>query len=277
MCLEPDSLSFGTKPENVDDPFDTKPEFETVEHDEKSCIEHGVEQHCVEQQVEHCVERAVFVNVADQLQKTITAFAGVRVDGREAIVDTAAEEAVIGSGAFSRLRTSLERFGLRPASASGATVSCSGIGGSAKIAGVWDIPIGVARTNGLIRATEVEDNGSFETPSSGVRPMRERARTPTSPGGPGAVRNPLQRRRSSGVDLMGQQHDTDPVEPRRVTFEELNESTSAAAPPKGMKTINSQAKPRKSAKAAMLSVMVIASAFSGTQSFLSSLGTVAVS
>ncbi|CAK9075796.1 Uncharacterized protein SCF082_LOCUS36656 [Durusdinium trenchii] len=89
---------------------------------------------------------------------------GVRTDGHEAVVDTAAEEAVIGSSAMQRLTQALARHGLQPRPASGATVTCSGIGGSAKILGIWDIPIGVCRSNGLIRATEIEDSGSFETP-----------------------------------------------------------------------------------------------------------------
>ncbi|CAK8993884.1 unnamed protein product [Durusdinium trenchii] len=87
-----------------------------------------------------------------------------KTDGHEAVVDTAAEEAVIGSSAMQRLTQALARHGLQPRPASGATVTCSGIGGSAKILGIWDIPIGVCRSNGLIRATEIEDSGSFETP-----------------------------------------------------------------------------------------------------------------
>ena len=157
---------------NSDVDYDTKPESVMIcsEQCEEPCF---CEQDAALPISERCGEmlnnkgvlsNSVFVNIAEQLQKTISAFAGVRVDGHEAIVDTAAEEAVIGSGAFARLRSSLENLGLQPVSAAGATVSCPGIGGSAKIAGVWDIPIGVARTNGLIRVTEVEDHGTFETP-----------------------------------------------------------------------------------------------------------------
>ena len=111
-----------------------------------------------------CHASQVFVNIASDLQRTISVLAGVRTDGHEAVVDTAAEEAVIGSSAMQRLTQALARHGLQPRPASGATVTCSGIGGSAKILGIWDIPIGVCRSNGLIRATEIEDSGSFETP-----------------------------------------------------------------------------------------------------------------
>ena len=105
-----------------------------------------------------------FVNIATELERSISVLAGVHTDGHEAIVDTAAEEAVVGSTAMQKLRMALAKHGLQPVAATGASVSCSGIGGAAKIAGVWDIPLGVARTNGLIRTTEVEDQGSFCTP-----------------------------------------------------------------------------------------------------------------
>ena len=65
---------------------------------------------------------------------------------------------------MAKLRQSLESFGLQPAPASGATVTCAGIGVSAKILGIYDVPVGVAHTNGLIRVTEISDEGSFCTP-----------------------------------------------------------------------------------------------------------------
>ena len=60
-------------------------------------------------------------------------YAGVQTCGHEAVVDTAAEEAVIGSTAMMQL---IARFGLQPAQAPGSTGTCAGIGGSAKIVGV---------------------------------------------------------------------------------------------------------------------------------------------
>lgn len=107
---------------------------------------------------------SVFVNLSAEHEKKLAVFAGVATDGHEAIVDTAAEEGVIGSNAMKRLRESLSRFGLQPREATGATVTCAGIGGSARIAGMYDIPIGVAGTNGLLRVTEIADEGSFQTP-----------------------------------------------------------------------------------------------------------------
>ena len=109
-------------------------------------------------------QNKIYVNMSTKSEKKLSIFAGVRTDSHEAVVDTAAEEAVIGSKAMQRLREALSAYGLKPIEAPGATVSCAGIGGSAKIAGIFDIPIGVAGTNGLIRTTEIQDEGSFETP-----------------------------------------------------------------------------------------------------------------
>ena len=59
----------------------------------------------------------------------------------------------------------LKQRGLKPLKVIGVSgSSCSGIGGSATAAGIWDIPIGIAKTNGLIRVTELADHEGFETP-----------------------------------------------------------------------------------------------------------------
>ena len=109
-------------------------------------------------------QNKVYVNISEAKEKKFSVYAGVQTSGNEAVVDTAAEEAVIGSAAMAKLRQCLESYGLKPAPAHGATVTCAGIGGSAKILGIYDVPVGVARTNGLIRVTEISDEGSFCTP-----------------------------------------------------------------------------------------------------------------
>ena len=105
-----------------------------------------------------------YVNVSPSVQRQVEVFAGVRTEGHEAVVDTAAEEAVIGSKAMRRLTDALASLGLVPREAQGTTVSCAGIGGKAKIHGIYDIPIGVAKCNSLLRTTVIEDEEGFETP-----------------------------------------------------------------------------------------------------------------
>ena len=107
----------------------------------------------------------IYMALEDNNKPSISVFAGIRTDPHEAIVDTAAEEAVIGSTALQQLTEVLKQRGLKPLKVIGVSgSSCSGIGGSATAAGIWDIPIGIAKTNGLIRVTELADHEGFETP-----------------------------------------------------------------------------------------------------------------
>lgn len=112
----------------------------------------------------HTQQRTYAVKVKPSIQKQLDIYAGVKTECFEGVVDTAGKEAVIGSTAMERLRSALSQFGLRPVEASGTTATCACIGGSAAIKAVYDIPIGVAKTNGLWRVTEIEDVGSFQTP-----------------------------------------------------------------------------------------------------------------
>ena len=77
----------------------------------------------------HEQQRIYAVSVKPSVQKQLEVFAGVRTESFEGVVDTAAEEAVIGSTAMDRLRAALGQFGLRPVEASGTTATCAGIGG----------------------------------------------------------------------------------------------------------------------------------------------------
>ena len=105
------------------------------------------------------------INRTFMVGQSVTAiYAGVRTAAGQGLVDTAAEDAVIGSSAFSRLKQLLEHQGLRPVAVKGPVGACAGIGGSAQVTNVWDLPIGIAGTNGLLRVTEVADSDGFETP-----------------------------------------------------------------------------------------------------------------
>ncbi|CAJ1458908.1 unnamed protein product [Effrenium voratum] len=83
----------------------------------------------------------------------------------EALVDTAAEDAVIGSNAMNRLRGSLRAMGLRAIPATGVELpGAGGIGGAAVVQSMMDVPIGVAGHNCILRFTVLKDTGEFETP-----------------------------------------------------------------------------------------------------------------
>ena len=90
---------------------------------------------------------------------------GVKTHSYEAIVDTAAEECIIGSTAYTSLVDELAACGLRPVPVRGASaVPCAGIGGQATLQGVVDIPTCIGGLLGLVRFTIIEDSPNFVTP-----------------------------------------------------------------------------------------------------------------
>ncbi|CAJ1446793.1 unnamed protein product, partial [Effrenium voratum] len=89
-------------------------------------------------------------------RRRISIFAGVRCQDFQALVDTAAEDAVCGSEAFARMEASLQNWNLRPRVVKSARhLPCAGIGGEAEICKVVDVPTNVAGVNGIIRFTLV--------------------------------------------------------------------------------------------------------------------------
>ena len=91
-------------------------------------------------------------------------YAGVQVNGFEAVVDTAAEQCIIGSSAFDALKDELASVGLRPVPVRQAATPCAGIGGRAKLMGVHDVPTCVAGLLGILRFTVIADTVNFVTP-----------------------------------------------------------------------------------------------------------------
>ena len=99
------------------------------------------------------------------LVRRISIFAGVRCQDFQALVDTAAEDAVCGSEAFARMEASLQNWNLRPRVVKSARhLPCAGIGGEAEICKVVDVPTNVAGVNGIIRFTIIQDSEAFQTP-----------------------------------------------------------------------------------------------------------------
>ena len=100
-----------------------------------------------------------------RLDKVISVFAGVQVSGAEALVDTAAEDAVVGERAMALLEVELRRHGLQVVSVPAQdAIPCAGIGGQAKIKRIVDAPVGVAGIHGFLRFTVLADTDKFQTP-----------------------------------------------------------------------------------------------------------------
>ena len=95
----------------------------------------------------------------------ISIFAGIKVKGFEAIVDTAAEDAVIGETALQLLEKELAKHGLQTARADlpAHQVPCAGIGGQASLKELVDVPIAVAGVQGILRFNVLKDM-SMATP-----------------------------------------------------------------------------------------------------------------
>ena len=93
-------------------------------------------------------------------------FATVTVRASEALVDTAAEDAVVGDRAFQALTAELARFNLQPiwVTTSASPQPCAGIGGAAQTVGQADVPTCVAGILGVLRFTVLADTDRFQTP-----------------------------------------------------------------------------------------------------------------
>ncbi|CAK9020221.1 Copia protein [Durusdinium trenchii] len=91
---------------------------------------------------------------------TPSEFTGLTTGSHVGIVDTEAQGGLIGRPALQRLQDSLKEHQLQ-VRWSNKQAQARGIGGEAKVAGVVEIPVGVAGVNSLIEARVVEDEVPF--------------------------------------------------------------------------------------------------------------------
>ena len=92
-------------------------------------------------------------------------FAGIQCHGFECLVDTGAEDAVIGSNAAAALEQELQKYGLRVLTRKPPNIpACAGIGGSATLERMIDVPTCIAGLLGVIRFTVIKDTAGFLTP-----------------------------------------------------------------------------------------------------------------
>eukprot|EP00435_Cladocopium_sp_Y103_P012453 s1110_g3.t1 len=93
-------------------------------------------------------------------------YAGVRVRAFEG-VDTAAEQAVVGSQSFNGMREELKSACFRPVPVRRPSSQCAGIGGAARLCGAFDVPTSIAGVLGILIFTVIEDGAGpngFVTP-----------------------------------------------------------------------------------------------------------------
>ena len=98
--------------------------------------------------------------------RRLTIFAGVQCYADEALVDTAAEEAVIGATALQELEKSLRQRNLKciPVQGNSPLPSAGGVGGEAKVVKQLEVPVGVAQVNAVLRFTVLQDDDQSQTP-----------------------------------------------------------------------------------------------------------------
>ena len=84
-------------------------------------------------------------------------FCGLSTMASHGIVDTAAQNGLVGHGALVKLESALRSHGLR-ISWSEKTGCARGVGGSAKVVGVAEIPLGLGGINGILETTVVQDD-----------------------------------------------------------------------------------------------------------------------
>ena len=87
------------------------------------------------------------------------------------VVDTAAQDGLIGSLALERLKTQLAQFGLQ-VKWTGKQARAHGVGGQAKVLGIVAIPLGIAGNSGILEATVVEGEVPLLLPIKMLRKLR---------------------------------------------------------------------------------------------------------
>ena len=98
-------------------------------------------------------------------------FVGLTTTPTMAVVDTAAQDGLIGTSALERLKEQLEWHGLQIAW-TGRQAKAHGIGGQAKVIGIAAIPLGIAGTSGVLEATVVEGEIPLLLPIKMLRHLR---------------------------------------------------------------------------------------------------------
>ncbi|OLP86862.1 DNA topoisomerase 3-alpha [Symbiodinium microadriaticum] len=99
-------------------------------------------------------------------------FVGVTTVSGEGIVDTAAQDGLIGKAALLQLTETLRGFGLQIRWNHAKKAQASGVGGKAKVLGIAELPIGLAGINGLLEVTVVQDNVPLLLPIKLLRQLR---------------------------------------------------------------------------------------------------------
>eukprot|EP00434_Breviolum_minutum_P017338 symbB.v1.2.015305.t1/scaffold1138.1/size205980/4 len=101
----------------------------------------------------------------------VHSFVGLTTNPTYAVVDTAAQDGLIGNAALERLKACLADYGLRVAWTS-KQAKAHGVGGQAKVLGIVALPLGIAGTTGILEVTVVEGEVPLLLPIKLLRQLK---------------------------------------------------------------------------------------------------------
>ena len=138
---------------------------ELLKEQSQQCHEHVVLE-------ENIVERGVLRgSVCPPVSRGAVFFVGLTTRPNLAVVDTAAQDGLIGSQALERLKENLADCGLKVAWTD-KKARAHGVGGQATVLGIAAIPLGIAESSGVLEATVVEGDVPLLLPIKMLRKLR---------------------------------------------------------------------------------------------------------
>ena len=118
-------------------------------------------------------------SVQHQMQLSAVWFVGLTTCPTLAVVDTAAQDGLIGSVALERLKERLAKFGLQVVQTQ-KQARAHGVGGAAKVLGIVAVPLGIAQTSGVLEVTVVEGEIPLLLPIKMLQQLHARSSLQTS-------------------------------------------------------------------------------------------------
>ena len=112
------------------------------------------------------------VQLTQDPQVNPPSFIGVVTGASEGIVDTAAQDGLLGKEALLRFAESLRSYGLKIRWNTTRKAQACGVGGKATVIGTAEVPVGIAGINGLIELTVVTDNVPMLLPIKLLKNLR---------------------------------------------------------------------------------------------------------
>eukprot|EP00435_Cladocopium_sp_Y103_P070319 s238_g35.t1 len=113
-----------------------------------------------------------YVSSPDSCSLHVSLFVGLTTSPTMAVVDTAAQDGLIGSVALNRLKEELKRCGLKIAWLPHKKARAHGVGGAAHVLGSAALPLGIHGNSGVLEVTVVEGDVPLLLPTKLLRELQ---------------------------------------------------------------------------------------------------------